>query len=92
MVAEKTVMEKFVIAIQASRNAHYETYIQVLDNLHAAYTNLRNEYSLTTYQISYSNLLKSRKTESKNSTLIKEKILSIQEKYPLLITDSELQN
>tara|TARA_R110002073_G_scaffold145532_3_gene297677 strand:+ start:6276 stop:6878 length:603 start_codon:yes stop_codon:yes gene_type:complete len=82
---------KAVIAIQSNRTAHYETYIAVLDNLHAAYTKLRNAYALKVYKMSYTDMLKEEKKGDENATLFREKILVIQKKYPLLISDSQIQ-
>ncbi len=83
---------KAVIAIESNRNANYGTYIEVLDNLNLAYTNLRNRYSQKVYQISYSDLLKKEQQRTSDNASVREKILDIQKKYPLLLTDSEIQN
>lgn len=83
---------KAVIAIQSNRAAHYETYIAVLDNLHVAYTKLRNRYAIKTYQISYSDMVKEEKKDDENKALYRERIQAIQKKYPLLISDSQIQD
>lgn len=83
---------KAVIAIESNRNANYGTYISVLDNLTSAYTKLRNRYAQRVYQISYSDLQKEQKKRGDNNAEIRKQILEIQEKYPLLLIDSEIQN
>jgi biopolymer transport protein ExbD len=83
---------KAVIAIESNRNAHYGTYITVLDNLNVAYATLRNRYAKKVYGISYSDLQKEEKRRGGDNSEIRKKILEIQEKYPLLLTDSEIQN
>ncbi|MBL4605970.1 MAG: biopolymer transporter ExbD [Flavobacteriaceae bacterium] len=83
---------KAVIAIISNRTANYGTYIAVLDNLNSAYTQLRNRYAKQTYQESYSDLLKQTIGNQKDNLSAKEKIVEIRKKYPLLISDSEIQN
>ena len=83
---------KALIAIDANRGAEYGTYIQVLDHLHRAYRKLRDEYAQNTYQISYTDLVKEEKKETANRTLLREQIKDVRAKYPLLISDSQIQN
>ncbi|MFY0630699.1 MAG: biopolymer transporter ExbD [Flavobacteriaceae bacterium] len=83
---------KALIAIESNRSAHYGTYIAVLDNLNVAYAQLRNRYAKQTYRESYSDLLKKATDDKKNNTTAKEKVLEIRKKYPLLISDAEIQN
>ncbi|MFD2568899.1 ExbD/TolR family protein [Pseudotenacibaculum haliotis] len=83
---------KAVINIQAVRSANYETYISVLDKLYKAYGILRDRYALKTYQVSYKDMVKEEKKMLENNQLLRDRIKLIQEKYPLLITDSQIQN
>ncbi|MEQ6123045.1 biopolymer transporter ExbD [Pseudotenacibaculum sp. MALMAid0570] len=83
---------KALIAIEANRAANYETYITVLDHLHRAYSKLRDRYALQTYQMSYKDMVKEEKKKLANNALLRERIKKVQEKYPLLISDSQIQN
>lgn len=83
---------KALIAIESNRSAHYGTYIAVLDNLNSAYSQLRNRYAKQMYGESYSDLLKKARDNQKSNPSAKEKVLEIRKKYPLLISDSEIQN
>ena len=83
---------KALIAIEANRAANYETYITVLDHLHRAYSKLRDRYALQTYQMLYKDMVKEEKKKLANNALLRERIKKVQEKYPLLISDSQIQN
>jgi biopolymer transport protein ExbD len=83
---------KAFISINADRNANYETYISVLDNLNAAYTKLRNRVSVKLYQQNYESLVADFKKSSNKNKLISAKIKLIREKYPLLLSDAEIKN
>jgi hypothetical protein len=82
---------KALIAIDAHRSAEYGMYIQVLDHLRRAYSRLRDRYSMSTYQMSYKQLEEEEKNNAKNKALLRERILDVRSKYPLLISDSEVQ-
>lgn len=83
---------KAVINIQAVRSANYETYVTVLDKLYKAYGILRDRYAQKVYKMSYKDMVKEEKKRLDNNELLRERIKLIQEKYPLLITDSQIQN
>ena len=83
---------KALIAVDANRGADYGTYIQVLDNLHRAYRKLRDEYSKNTYQMSYTDMVKEEKKKNIDNALFRERIKDVRAKYPLLISDSQIQN
>ena len=83
---------KALIAIDAHHVSDYGTYIQVLNNIHKAYGKLRDRYALSTYQISYNDLLTQRKSKSNNSELLETKIRDIRSKYPLLVSDAEVES
>lgn len=84
--------KKAVVYISSDRQATYETYINVLDNINEAYTTLRNRLSKELYSTSYNELLGQFKKETKNKEHIFEKIKLIREKYPLLVSDAETTN
>lgn len=79
---------KALIAIDANRQANYETYIQVLDKIHSAYGKLRNRYAVDTYQLSFREL-NNQYSLSKDENSLK-KINDVRAKYPLLVSDSEI--
>ena len=82
---------KALIAIDANRAADYGTYIQVLDNVHKAYGKLRDRYALDTYQMSYKEMLIQQQKNTGNDAQIRERIQNVRSKYPLLVTDSKIQ-
>lgn len=84
--------KKAVVSINSDRQATYETYVNVLDNLNSAYATLRNRLSKELYNTSYNELLGQLKNEPKNKEPIFQKIKLIREKYPLLISDAEIIN
>ena len=83
---------KAFISIKADRNTTYETYILVLDNLNAGYTQLRNRLSVKLYKQNYTSLLDAFKKSNHRDSLIAAKIKLIREKYPLLLSDAEITN
>ena len=83
---------KAFISINADRNANYETYISVLDNLSAAYIKLRNRVSVKLYQQNYESLVADFKKSSIKNKVIFAKIKLIRKKYPLLLSDAEIKN
>lgn len=78
---------KAVITIEADREANYETYVSVLDNVNAAYAHLRNKLSIKLYGKNYKTLETNYKKTLKNKEPILKKIKNIRAKYPLLISD-----
>lgn len=82
---------KALIAIDANRASEYGTYIQVLDRIHGAYAQLRDRYARETYQMSYKEMLEQEKKGATNSERLKERIKNVRAKYPLLVTDSKIQ-
>ena len=83
---------KAFISIKADRSTNYETYISVLDNLNSAYTHLRNKLSVDIYNQNYASLLDEFKNSYNKNKQIEAKIKIIREKYPLLLSDSEIKN
>ena len=83
---------KAIISIKTDRTTTYETYISTLDVLNSAYTTLRNKLSIKLYNRNYVSLLEeSQKSNNKDNNL-QEKIKLIREKYPLLLSDAEINN
>lgn len=76
-----------MITITADRNATYETYIKVLDNVNRAYSLLRNKLTLKLYKTSFTAMEEEFKRTKDNKVF--EKIKFIRSKYPLLIGDVE---
>jgi len=84
--------QKAIVSISADRAANYETYVNVLDNINGAYTVLRNRVSKELYGTSYNELLAQLQNETKNKQPIISKIKTVRSKYPLLISDAEIQD
>ena len=71
--------DKAIISLQNDRGTEYMTYIQVQNELAAAYNELRNEEALIKYGEAYSNLNKSQQKE-------------IRKMYPQKISEAEPKN
>jgi biopolymer transport protein ExbD len=84
-------LSKALIAIDANRSADYGTYIQVLDNVHRAYGKLRDRYAMDTYQMSYKEMITEEQKGATNQEQLRERIQNLRTKYPLLVTDSKIQ-
>jgi biopolymer transport protein ExbD len=82
---------KALIAIDANRASDYGTYIQVLNNVHKAYGKLRDRYALDTYQMTYKDMLAQEQKGAVNKEQLQERIQKVRAKYPLLVTDSKIQ-
>ena len=80
---------KAFISIKTDRATTYETYISVLDHVNSAYANLRNKLSLQLYNQNYKRLLDDYKKSNYAEKVLQNKINSIREKYPLLVSDAE---
>ena len=83
---------KAIISIKTDRLTNYETYINTLDILNSSYTFLRNKLSVKLYNKNYETLLEEYKKSNQKDKNIQEKIKLIREKYPLLISDAEINN
>ncbi|MFY9242886.1 MAG: biopolymer transporter ExbD [Polaribacter sp.] len=83
---------KAFISIKTDRNTNYETYITVLDNLNSSYTFLRNKLAVKLYNRNYVSLLEDYKKTNYKDKSLEEKINSIRDKYPLLLSDAEIKN
>lgn len=78
---------KAFIMISADRNATYETYVNVLDNVNSAYAQLRNKLALKLYNKSFT-AMEAEFKKTRNGEIF-DKIKFIRSKYPLLIGDIE---
>ena len=83
---------KAIIAIKTDRLTTYETYIASLNIINTAYAHLRNKLSVKLYHRNYDSLLEDFKKSNNSDKNIQEKIKLIREKYPLLISDAEINN
>jgi len=83
---------KAIISIKTDRLTNYETYLSTLDILNSSYTHLRNKLSVKLFNKNYESLLEEYKKSNKNDQKLQEKIKLIREKYPLLISDAEINN
>ncbi|WP_288956648.1 biopolymer transporter ExbD [uncultured Polaribacter sp.] len=81
---------KAIISIKSHRLTNYETYITTLDILNSAYTHLRNKLAIKLYKRNYESLLEDLKSSNNNNLEVQEKITLIREKYPLLLSDAEI--
>ena len=71
--------EKAIISLQNDRGTEYKTYIQVQNELAAAYNELRNDASLKKFGKRYADLNKTEKKE-------------IRKMYPQKISEAEPKN
>ncbi len=83
---------KAFILLKAKRNTTYETYISVLDHLNSSYTFLRNKVAIKLYNQNYESLLNEFKKSNSTNISLKNKIAVIREKYPLLLSDTDIKN
>lgn len=83
---------KAIISIKTDRTTNYKTYISTLDILNAAYSHLRNKLSVKLYNRNYQSLLEDFKNSNNSDNNIQDKIKLIREKYPLLLSDAEINN
>ncbi|SHM81985.1 biopolymer transporter ExbD [Polaribacter sp. KT 15] len=83
---------KALISIKAAKSTNYKTYIKTLDILNSSYTFLRNKLSVKTYGVNYLSLLEEYKKANSNDKNLQLKIKFIREKYPLLLSDAEINN
>jgi biopolymer transport protein ExbD len=83
---------KAIISIQSDRRTNYGTYIATLDVLNAAYSDLRNSVAVALYNRSYERLLKDFKKSNNSNASLQKKIETVRAKYPLLVSDAEINN
>ncbi|AOW17097.1 hypothetical protein LPB03_06315 [Polaribacter vadi] len=83
---------KAIISIKTDRNTSYETYITTLDKLNSSYTFLRNKLAIKMYNVNYEALLDTYKKSNYTNESVAKSIKIIKDKYPLLISDAEINN
>ncbi|WP_158841165.1 ExbD/TolR family protein [Polaribacter sp. L3A8] len=83
---------KAIISIKTDRLINYETYISSLNILNSAYTHLRNKLAVKLHNRNYESLLEDFNTSNNSDKNIQEKIKLIREKYPLLLSETEINN
>lgn len=79
----KTMVSKQVISLQNDNGTSYDLYIQIQNELAAAYNELRNELAVEKFGVSYDDLLE-RGDE--------EKVKAIRKVYPQRISEAEPQD
>lgn len=79
----KTMVSKQVISLQNDNGTSYDLYIQIQNELAAAYNELRNELAVEKFGVSYDSLLERGD---------KEKVKAIRKVYPQRISEAEPQD
>ena len=79
----KTMVSKQVISLQNDNGTSYDLYIQIQNELAAAYNELRNELAVDKFGVSYDSLLERGD---------KEKVKAIRKVYPQRISEAEPQD
>ena len=79
---------KAVISLKTDRSTKYGTYVQVQNEIGAAYTFLRNKLAMKEYGRTYADMVKEDKNNKTNpSQSLKDKIKRIKTMYPEIITE-----
>tara|TARA_R110002050_G_scaffold11122_2_gene37828 strand:- start:29200 stop:29784 length:585 start_codon:yes stop_codon:yes gene_type:complete len=78
-----TMVSKQVISLQNDNGTSYKLYIQVQNELAAAYNELRDELSMEEFQVTYTELVESGE---------KAKVKAIRSIYPQRISEAEPKN
>lgn len=76
----KVMVSKQVISLQNDKGTSYDLYIQVQNELAAAYSELRNELALQEFGVSYDYLVENG---------VKDKVKAIRKIYPQRISEAE---
>lgn len=79
---------KAVISLKTDRSTSFGTFIEVQNEINAAYTFLRNRLSKQLYEVSYTELVNSLEKDKKNKSLA-SKVKKIRAMYPEIISESE---
>lgn len=85
--------QKAVISISSHRNAPYKKYIEVQNELSAAYNSLRNRESQKLFKYDYTQKKKAVDEGRVDSDLekIKSQLKQIRDLYPMLISEAEIK-
>ncbi len=79
---------KAIIKLQSNRNTSYASYLTIQNEIIGAYSELRNELSLSLYNKPFESMLTSLKKDKNNNDLLL-KIKLIKAKYPQHIVEEE---
>jgi biopolymer transport protein ExbD len=71
---------KAIVSLKNDRGTSYDMYVQVYNELTAAYNNVRDEYSMQKYGVIYSKL---------DPTRDEDKIKEVKKKYPKKLSEAE---
>lgn len=82
-------VSKQVISLQNDRGTSYNLYVQVQNELAAAYTELRDELSRSRFGIGYNELEELTKLENDEAKKYKEMVKAIRKVYPQRISEAE---
>lgn len=87
--------DKAIISLTSSRNASYDVYLDVQNQLMEAYNVLRTREALKRYKISYPDLMlayANAPNQSQEKQNLKIMIEDVRSLYPLKISEAELKN
>jgi len=86
--------QKAVVSLQNDRGTSYDIYLQVQNELKAAYRELRDDYGMYEYQMTYSDIKLARKKarKSKNNAGVQkytDMLKVITKEYPMRLSEAE---
>jgi biopolymer transport protein ExbD len=90
LVGDFTVTKQ-VISLQNDRGTSYKLYIQVQNELAAAYRELRDDLCMQEFRMSFSELEEAAKNNKEDASL-KKKVKAIKTVYPQKISEAEPKN
>lgn len=85
-------VSKQVISLQNDNGTSYDLYIQVQNELEAAYNELRNDLSMSKFGVAYTVLEERADPEGDNDMKAQEMVKAIREVYPQRISEAEPKN
>jgi len=85
-------VSKQVISLQNDNGTSYDLYIQVQNELEAAYNELRNDLSMSKFGVAYDVLEERADPEGDNDMKAQEMVKAIREVYPQRISEAEPKN
>ena len=85
-------VSKQVISLQNDNGTSYKLYIQVQNELEAAYNELREELAMNRFGISYKALEEKADPEGDNDAKAQEMVQAIRDVYPQRISEAEPKN
>ena len=90
LIGEYTITKQ-VISLQNDRGTSYKLYIQVQNELAAAYRELRDELCMSEFRMTFAELEEASKANKKDDSL-KKKLKAIKTVYPQKISEAEPKN